>query len=89
MKPMIDLSPFKFRPKFAPSLAAAQAASASAMHAQAIQARRDAAAKTVVAPERLDQTRANPNLNNPFEANDTFANAEAQKVRGGRLDLII
>ncbi len=86
---MIDLTPIKFRPKFTPTLAAAQASSASALHAQAVQNARDAAAKTVAAPDKLDDTRANPNLNNTFEANDTFANVESQKIRGGRLDLVV
>ena len=71
------------------TLAATKAAATQVQYAQAVQAQRDEVAKSVIAPERLDETRANPNLNDTFEADDTFANVETQKIRGGRLDLVV
>lgn len=85
----MDVSPVKLRPQFASVLAAKKAAVATAIHVQSLQNRRDAAAKAVIAPDRLDDTRPNPDLTKTFEADDTFANTEAAKVRGGRLDLVV
>jgi predicted acylesterase/phospholipase RssA len=70
-------------------LAAKKAAVVPIKYAQGLQAERDKTAKTVIAPDAIDETRPNPDLTKTFEADDTFANTEAAKARGGRLDLLV
>jgi len=86
---MSSVSSISGRSQYISALAATKAAATQVQYVKAVQEERDEAAKSVIAPEKLDELRANPNLNDTFEADDTFANAEAQKVRGGRLDLVV
>lgn len=82
------LMPVKVRPQFASALAASKMATAAANHAQAVQERRDRIAKTVTGTTDVDQSRRNLASTKTYGADDTLVHTEAQKLRGGRLDLI-
>jgi len=84
----MDITPIKIRPQFASALAASKLASAAANHAQAVQDRRDRIAKTVTGTTDVDQSRRNLESTKTYAADDTLVHTEAQKLRGGRLDLI-
>lgn len=86
---IMELTPVKLRPQFASLIAAKKTGAAAALHVQGIQERRDAVAKTVTATDAAGNTRQNLNLTDTFEADDTFAHTEGQKLRGGRIDLVI
>jgi len=73
----------------ASSLAATKAIAGPVRHAQAAQEKRDAVAKVVTAPPAIDSSRENLNVMDTYEADDTLVHTEGQKIRGGRLDLVI
>ena len=77
------------RLQIASSLAAAKAVAGPIRYAQSLQEERDEAAKIVTAAPALDETRENLTLTDTYEADDTFAHTEGQKLRGRRLDLIV
>ena len=86
---MTTISGISARVQIASSLAATKAVEGPIRHAQALQEERDAVAKTVTAAPALDNTRENLDVTDTYEADDTFAHTEGQKLRGGRIDLII
>lgn len=70
-------------------IAATKAASATIRHVEAVREERDEKSTIVTAAPALDETRENLNVTDTYEADDTFAHTEGQKLRGGRLDLIV
>lgn len=70
-------------------LAATKAASATVRHVEAVQDERDRLSTIVTAAPAIDDTRENLSVTDTYEADDTFAHTEGQKLRGGRLDLIV
>jgi|DEB0MinimDraft_6_1074348.scaffolds.fasta_scaffold165565_2 hypothetical protein len=86
---MTSVSGISAKSQLASIAASTKGAAAQAKYAAGVQAERDKVAKSIVAPERLEETRQNLSQTETFEADDTFAHTEGQKVRGGRLDLIV
>jgi len=86
---MVTISGFSARVQIASSLAATKAMAGPVRHAQALQEERDAIAKVVTASPAIDGSRENLSLTDTYEADDTLAHTEGQKLRGGRLDLMI
>ncbi len=86
---MTSISGISAKSQIASIAASTKGAAAQARYVTGVQEDRDKVAKSIIAPERLDETRQQLGTTETFEADDTFANTEAQKVRGGRLDLIV
>lgn len=84
----MNISPVKFTPQVASSIAASKVAAAAAQNAQIVQERRDRIAKTVTETTALDKSRKNLPSTKTYAADDTLVHTELQKIRGGRLDLI-
>ncbi len=86
---MTTISGVSARAHITAALAATKNMAGPIRHAQALQEERDALAKVVTAAPAIDGSRENLSVTDSFEADDTFAHTEGQKVRGGRLDLIV
>lgn len=70
-------------------LAAAKAVTAPIRHSEAVRNEHDRLASRVTPAPAIEEARQTLSGTETYESDDTLANTELMKFRGGRLDLIV